>query len=334
MPEAPYLPNEEQRLAAVQKSQMLGTPAEERFDKITRLARRIFNVPLAVIDILGAKVAWVKSAQGVSVVMGVRKDSYCHHTILDEEICVTFDARKDPRFFDSIYTDTWVFYAGVPIHFEGERIGVFCIGDNKPRRLSLKQQETLRDLASLVEQELNFHALSEAQVKLAQQNEELERKSRIDPLTHSWNRAAIFDILAMELRNIQNNFLAILMIDIDCFKEVNDTYGHPAGDEVLNIIVEKIRAVLRPKDALGRYGGDEFLAVLANIELNDALRIGQQICDEVAGAPISFNGGSIHVTCSIGCAISANLEDINLLIKHADEALYQAKGAGRGNIGF
>ncbi|WP_133135519.1 hypothetical protein [Legionella rowbothamii] len=103
MPEAPYLPNEEQRLAAVQKSQMLGTPAEERFDKITRLARRIFNVPVAVIDILGEKVAWIKSAQGLKAIMGIRKDSYCHHTILEEEVCVTFDARKDLRFFDSAY---------------------------------------------------------------------------------------------------------------------------------------------------------------------------------------------------------------------------------------
>lgn len=334
MPEAPYLPNEEQRLAAVQKSQMLGTPAEERFDKITRLARRIFNVPLAVIDILGAKVSWIKSAQGLKAVMGIRKDSYCHHTILDEEICVTFDARKDPRFFDSAYTDTWVFYAGVPIHFEGERIGVFCVGDNKPRRFTLEQQETLRDLASLVEQELNFHALSEAQIRLAQQNEELERKSRIDPLTHSWNRAAIFDIVTMELENIQDNCLAILMIDVDCFKEVNDTYGHQAGDQVLNSIVEKIRAILRPKDALGRYGGDEFLAVLDDVDLNEALRISQHICDEIAANPIPFDGSGIHVTCSIGCAISTRLDDIDSLIKHADEALYQAKGAGRGNVGF
>lgn len=334
MPEAPYLPNEEQRLAAVQKSQMFGTPAEERFDKITRLARKLFNVPLAVIDILGAKVSWIKSSQGLKAVMGIRKDSYCHHTILDDEICVTFDARKDPRFFDSAYTDTWVFYAGVPIHFEGERIGVFCVGDTKPRRFSLEQQETLRDLASLVERELNFHVLSEAQVRLAQQNEELERKSRIDPLTHSWNRAAIFDIAAMELENIQDSFLAILMIDVDCFKEVNDTYGHQAGDLALHTMVEKIRAILRPKDALGRYGGDEFLAVLADINLSEALRISQQICDEIAATPISFDGSIIHLTCSIGCAISTSLDDIYSLVKHADEALYQAKEAGRGNVGF
>ncbi len=138
----------------------------------------------------------------------------------------------------------------------------------------------------------------------------------------------------MELKNIQDSCLAILMIDVDCFKEVNDTYGHPAGDEVLNTIVEKIRAILRPKDALGRYGGDEFLAVLANADLNEALRISRQICDVVAAIPLPFDGSSFHVTCSIGCAILTHLNDINSLIKHADEALYQAKGAGRGNVGF
>ncbi|MDR3501395.1 MAG: GGDEF domain-containing protein [Legionella sp.] len=94
------------------------------------------------------------------------------------------------------------------------------------------------------------------------------------------------------------------------------------------------KASLRPKDALGRYGGDEFLAVLVNVDLHEALKIGQQICDEIAANPISFDGSIIRVTCSIGCAISTSLGDIDSLIKHADEALYQAKGAGRGNVGF
>src|SRR5215469_8983451 len=156
MPAAPVPPHEIRRLAAVQKVRLLGTPAEERFDKITRLARRMFNVPMACIDIVGEKLAWLKSVQGFDGIEGLRKDSYCHYTVLDDGVCIVLDARKDPRVHDSSFADTWVFYAGVPLHFEGERIGVLCIGDSKARSFDSEQLDALRDLAALAERELQI----------------------------------------------------------------------------------------------------------------------------------------------------------------------------------
>jgi hypothetical protein len=82
MHEAALSSNEAQRLAAVQKTRLIGTPAEERFDRITRLAKRLFGVPMAVIDIVGEKIAWLKSVQGFDGIEGIRKDSYCDHTVL------------------------------------------------------------------------------------------------------------------------------------------------------------------------------------------------------------------------------------------------------------
>lgn len=334
MPEAPYAPNEIQRIAAVQKTRMIGTPAEERFDKITRLARRLFDVPMAAIDLVGEKVAWIKSAQGFGAVTALRKDSYCHYTVLEDKVClVASDARNDPRFFDNEFSSHWVFYAGAPLSFEGQNVGVLCIGDNKPRNLSQEDRDGLFDLAAMAEQELSICALSEAQIRLSQRNEELEKKSRIDPLTRGWSREAIFEIAKEELLNTRENLsTAIMMIDIDHFKTINDTYGHPAGDEVLKIVSERIRNVIRTMDAVGRYGGDELLTVLTNVNKNEIARIGNNICKEISNSPIIYYNHQIKTTCSIGYALQEKHDSIDSLIKRADLALYRTKLNGRNGV--
>jgi len=323
------------RLAAVQKVRLLGTPAEERFDKITRLARRIFGVPMACLDIVGEKIAWLKSVQGFDGIEGLRKDSYCHHTVLDDEVCVILDARIDPRVHDSGFAETWVFYAGVPLRFDGERIGVLCIGDHQPREFDAEHLGALSDLAALAERELQIAALSEAQVALALSNEELEMKARIDVLTHVWNRGAILELVAAERqRAAAGDSTAILLIDIDHFKSINDTAGHPAGDEVLRMVASKLRAGVRPMDAVGRYGGDEFLALLPESGVEGAAHAGERICRAIAGTPIQYGQEKIPVTCSIGCAAAEDVAsgDVNALIHRADRALYRAKLSGRNRV--
>ena len=335
MPAAPISPDEIRRLAAVQKLRLLGTPAEERFDKITRLAKRMFAVPMACLDIVGEKLAWLKSVQGFDAIEGLRKDSYCHHTVLIDDACIVLDARTDPRVFDSAFADTWVFYAGVPLHFEGERIGVLCIGDSNPREFDTEHLDALYDLAALAERELQIAALSEAQIALALSNEELEMKVRIDVLTHLWNRGAILEIAAAERsRGATGSATAILMIDIDHFKNINDTFGHPAGDEVLRVVAARLRAGIRPLDAVGRYGGDEFVGVLPEAGTEGALQASERICRAISKTPVPFGQQKIPVTCSIGCATSSDpsSEDLKTFIQRADRALYRAKLAGRNRV--
>jgi diguanylate cyclase (GGDEF)-like protein len=310
MPAAPVPPHEIRRLAAVQKLRLLGTPAEERFDKITRLARRMFDVPMACLDIVGERLAWLKSVQGFDGIVGLRKDSYCYHTVLEDDACIILDAREDPRVRDSAYADTWVFYAGVPLHFDGERVGVLCIGDHSPRNFDSEHLDSLSDLAALAERELQVAALSEAQIALALSNEELEMKARIDFLTHVWNRGAIEEIVAAERsRAAAGSSTAILMIDIDHFKGMNDTFGHPAGDEVLRVVAARLRAGVRPLDAVGRYGGDEFLAVMPEAGIAEAVQAGERIRLAVSRMPVPFGLHKIPVTCSIGCTASGDASD-------------------------
>ena len=334
MPAAPVPPHEIRRLAAVQKVRLLGTPAEERFDKITRLARRIFDVPMACLDIVGEKLAWLKSVQGFDGIEGLRKDSYCHHTVLEDGACIIVDAREDPRVRDSAYAETWVFYAGVPLYFEGERVGVLCIGDHNPRDFEPEQLDALSDLAALAERELQIAALSEVQIALALSHEELEMKARIDFLTHVWNRRAIEEIVEAERSRSTASPTAILMIDIDHFKLTNDTFGHPAGDEVLRVVAAKLRAGVRPLDAVGRYGGDEFLAVMPEAGIAGAVQAGERICRAISRTPVQFGLQKIPVTCSIGCAVTGEAfsDDANRLIQRADRALYRAKLSGRNRV--
>jgi diguanylate cyclase (GGDEF)-like protein len=319
----------------VQRVRLLGTPAEERFDKITRLARRIFGVQMACLDIVGEKLAWLKSVQGFDGIDGLRKDSYCHHAVHEDGICIVSDAREDPRVYDSALADTWIFYAGVPLHFDGERIGVLCIGDTNPRSFETEHFHALYDLAALAERELQIAALSESQIALALCNEELEMKARIDILTHVWNRGAILELVAAEQSCASaRSPVAVLMIDIDHFKSINDTYGHPAGDEVLRVAASRLRAGVRPQDAIGRYGGEEFLVAMPEAAIEEALQVGERIRSVVSRAPVQFGSHEISLNCSIGCAASydTSSDNVNAFIQRADRALYRAKLCGRNRV--
>jgi diguanylate cyclase (GGDEF)-like protein len=315
---------------------MLGTPAEERFDKITRLARRMFGVSMSVIDLAGERRAWLKSVQGFDRFEVDRANSYCHQAIAgSDSVCVITDARTDPRLKGNPYVDAFVFYAGVPLTFEGEKVGVMCICDSKPRDMTPEELDALRDLASLAEHELAVCALSEAQISLARENDELETASLVDVLTRVWNRGAIMQIAARELQNtvIAKAPTSILMLDIDHFKHVNDKFTHQGGDEVLRQVGSRLRATTRPTDAVGRYGGEEFMVVLPGTNAVDAERAAERIRLAVMAEPVPLNGVAVPVTCSVGCTTSrAGGEFVETLVRAADEALYRAKELGRNRV--
>nr|WP_282452973.1 PAS domain S-box protein [Lysobacter sp. CAU 1642] len=136
---------------------MLDTPAEERFDRLTRLACALFSVPTALVSLVDARRQWFKSRQGLAAEETPRDISFCGHAILDAPVMVVNDAREDPRFADNplVCGDPRIrFYAGAPLHFEGHRLGTLCLIDSKPRSFDEGQLTLLRDLAILVEQQI------------------------------------------------------------------------------------------------------------------------------------------------------------------------------------
>ncbi len=166
---------------------------------------------------------------------------------------------------------------------------------------------------------------------LIQAREELRFQATHDVLTGIWNRRATLDLLQREIERASRSqgTTGLLMLDLDHFKQVNDTYGHLAGDAVLRDVARRIMQVIRSYDFLGRYGGEEFLVVLPGCDRSHALQSAERIRSAVAGAPVLADQVEIPVTISIGVtAVTANASEKEVLAV-ADEALYQAKSSGR-----
>lgn len=157
-----------------------------------------------------------------------------------------------------------------------------------------------------------------------------------DPLTGAANRRSIIEALDRDVgRAIRTREpLALMMLDLDHFKQVNDSFGHLAGDAVLRSLMALVRQRIRSQDIVGRYGGEEFLVVLPDTHLAGVQRLAQDLCDAVAAHSVVVQGQRINFTVSIG-AFGGRLElgdSWDLLIHAADSALYRAKGAGRNCV--
>jgi diguanylate cyclase (GGDEF)-like protein len=174
------------------------------------------------------------------------------------------------------------------------------------------------------------------QEELMAAREMLRRQATRDPLTDLWNRAAMFDILTRELKRArrESTTLALIMADLDHFKEVNDTLGHAAGDGVLREAARRMSACVRPYDAPCRYGGEEFLIVLPGCDLADATMRAEEIRRAFSATPFQIPEGVPSVTCSLGVTASSGVAGFDpvALIQEADDALYTAKNNGRNRV--
>ena len=172
--------------------------------------------------------------------------------------------------------------------------------------------------------------------QLIAQKKSLEQRVTHDALTGLLNRPAIFDILHKQiLRAKRGGFgIAVIMIDIDHFKNINDTCGHPVGDEVLCEIANRLTQSARSHEYIGRYGGEEFLAIISPFSQEGAVKAAERFRKAIANEEINTNQTLIPVTISLGVAIATGEEslDEHLLLQRADEALYQAKHKGRNRV--
>lgn len=164
----------------------------------------------------------------------------------------------------------------------------------------------------------------------------LYAEATYDRLTGVRNRATIMDYLSEQLQRgtRENSPLSLIVADLDHFKLVNDTYGHPVGDVMLHEAAQRMRVAIRPYDMVGRYGGEEFLVIIPNCGLNEALAIAERIRCSVHAHPVKSQAGEISMTVSLGVATSEGNTDMDPteLISAADKALYHAKKAGRNCV--
>jgi len=164
MKQAPIPKDELKRIVSLYALNLLDTPPEERFDQLTRCATLIFHVPISILTLIDAKREWFKSCQGISKTEGDRAISFCGHALVEDQILVVPDTKKDERFADNplVVGEPYIrFYAGVPVmSIDGARIGVFCIKDTKPREFSEDDKEILQGLAKWAQLEINTRNLS------------------------------------------------------------------------------------------------------------------------------------------------------------------------------
>ncbi|HET9394765.1 MAG TPA: GGDEF domain-containing protein, partial [Nitrospiraceae bacterium] len=177
--------------------------------------------------------------------------------------------------------------------------------------------------------------IAELQQRYVEASEMLRVKASMDSLTGLHNRAEILRVLERELNRMHRHgyTMSVLMIDVDHFKRINDQHGHPAGDEVLRHIGATLQKTMRSYDEIGRYGGEEFIAVLPETTLNQAIAAAERIRCCVAQAEVRYNKLQFKLTISVGAVSSFGTEDTPQgLIERADMALYAAKQSGRNCV--
>ena len=171
------------------------------------------------------------------------------------------------------------------------------------------------------------------QDELRARNAELDRVSRIDMLTNIYNRRHLDEHLraVISAARRHDRTVGVLIVDIDHFKNVNDEHGHLAGDAVLREVAARLQQAMRTEDALGRWGGEEFLAVLTDTPPEGVRVMAERLRQVVAAAPFTLDDGSqIRVTVSVGH--TNGREDAEVLVHRADDALYVAKAEGRNRV--
>jgi diguanylate cyclase (GGDEF)-like protein len=177
------------------------------------------------------------------------------------------------------------------------------------------------------------HFISVVTSELEDANKELKRVSCIDKLTQINNRLKLDEVLEHEfsISTRYNTGLSILILDIDHFKEVNDTFGHLVGDLVLTQLAGILKSCVRKSDTVGRWGGEEFLVILPHTRMKDAKKVAEKIRAAVEKTDFQQAG---HITCSMGVASFCEGDNSEKLLSRADEALYHAKSGGRNRVGY
>lgn len=307
--------NESLRLATLQALKILDTPAEERFDRLTRLARKLFDMPVAAVTLVDLNQVWFKSCAGTDVRSVPRDISFCTHALTEGEVLLIPDTLQDRRFSANplvVNDPKFRFYAGCPLHAaNGMPVGTLCVLDTRPRTFNADDIAALRDLAAMAERELA--ALSMATT---------------DELTSISNRRGFLVLARQALAACSRAECpaTLLMFDLDNFKQVNDAYGHAEGDHALRVFARLLTKVFRSSDVIARLGGDEFLVMLTHTNHDEVRAVLARFHEQLASLN-STNARGYSIACSIGTlGIDPKQgKPLDVLLAEVDKLMYVAK---------
>ena len=250
---APKPENEAIRLEAVRSLGLIDTPPEERFDRFTRFARLLFNVPIAYVSLIGDEIQWFKSVQGMDINQSPRDLSFCSHTILTDQRMVVEDTIKDPRFNDHpivVNPPHIRFYAGVRLNLShGICVGTFCLADVKPKYPTEEEIKLLSDLASMLEQEFQSRG-----------------QLTTDVLTGLSNRKGFLLIAQHAIAICERNKspATLMYFGLDNLKALIKDFGKAEGEKVLRDVGQLLLGEFRDSDVVARIGAGRFCVLLTN----------------------------------------------------------------------
>jgi diguanylate cyclase (GGDEF)-like protein len=315
MKQPPRPPNETQRLETLESLDILDSPPEERFDRYTRLAKRLFGVPIALVSLVDKDRQWFKSRQGLEATETPREISFCGHAILGDEIFLVADTQKDERFADNplVSEDPNIrFYAGYPLKApDGSKVGTLCIIDRVPHDMGDDDARALRDLGELVEQELAALSIASS-----------------DELTGLANRRGFFAVARHSLASCRRlkRDAALLFFDLDRLKHINDRLGHAVGDQTLVEFAGILHEEFRGSDVVARLGGDEFCVLLTDASRESLAVPLERLANSVAARnrspdrtyTLAYSVGTVFLDHRVD-------ESIDDMLRKADEYMYEQK---------
>ncbi|EIJ0968932.1 sensor domain-containing diguanylate cyclase [Vibrio vulnificus] len=307
--------NEPQRIADLHSLHILDTAAEERFDRITRIARRLFDVPIALVSLVDEDRQWFKSCIGLNASETPRDISFCGHAILGTDTLIVEDASQDARFADNplVTGEPHIrFYAGVPLMFEHSScLGTLCIIDSKPRTLNEDERLDLIDLAKMAERELAA-----------------THSAAIDDLTQISNRRGFMTLAkkSMAYCEVGGYPYSIAYLDLNGFKPINDQFGHQEGDLALKAFADTMKKSFRESDVFARLGGDEFVVFMSGASRSVAQVAIKRFSEAIEQYNHAANLGYDLSFCAGIVAVDPN-SNISLddLLCQADSAMYDEK---------
>lgn len=308
---------------------LLYTPAEERFDRITRLAQHALAVPVTAVMLLCDGKQWFKSSSGWSLSELSEDRALCTWAFEADGPTIIEDMTSDSRTSDHALVKAAPklrFFAAYPLVDEtGWPVGGFCVADVKPRALSAAEQQTLLDLAELTQRELLSDGSTSPQESLATTLNVARRESMIDPLTRVWNRRGAYVLLrnVLEKADQRGAPLAIAALNIDAFGEINKRLGHQVGDEVLRKFAVRLVNAVRGRDLVFRLRDDRFLLVLGDVQAATAKKVVERIQWSASATSVPTRGGNVALALHTGLIVRAPGDEATIdgLVARAERAM-------------
>jgi diguanylate cyclase (GGDEF)-like protein len=350
----PFPENESLRVAALHQLGILGTPAEERFDRITRFANRLLSTPIALVSLVDSDRQWFKSAQGLNVKETGRDVSFCAHAIIQEKTFFVEDASADARFKDNplVRGEPHIrMYAGHPIDLgEGLRVGTMCVIDTKPRRLNASEIEIIQNLARWIRAELLnieldkklkfFEAKLEISEKKSVNHEKLydffNSLTLIDPELRIPNRLYLGLYLPQEINRLKHPGLpiAVMCIAIDDFAGYEKNVGSAAAAQTLQVLAGTLAEIPKwPRGMTFRYSSQLFVILLPERSRDAARDFAEGIRDKVHQLRIAYGKDLLTLSYGICAAVAGSITSEKLIAK-AIEALETAQKQGTDKIRY